>query len=103
MALINLNLKLEFCAAASFSLLLILPDQVEVVTRLMEVEAIWRQQSSLASCLMCACKRGHVASVRRLVTEARMPLDIPNKAGLAPINLTEDTEIRDIIQAEARR
>ena len=73
------------------------------MTRLLEVEAIFTQPLSLASCLMCACKRGHVASVRRLVSEARTPLDIPNKAGLAPINLTEDTEIRDIIQAEARR
>ena len=78
-------------------------DQVEVVTRLMEVQTIFRHQSSLASCLMCAVKRGHVATVRRLVTETRVPLDIANKAGVAPINFTEDKEIRNIIQTEAAR
>ena len=78
-------------------------DQVEVVTRLMEVQTIFRHQSSLASCLMCAVKRGHVATVRRLVMEARVPLDIANKAGVAPINFTEDKEIRNIIQTEAAR
>ena len=78
-------------------------DQVEVVTRLMEVQTIFRHQSSLASCLMCAVKRGHVATVRRLVAETRVPLDIANKAGVAPINFTEDKEIRNIIQTEAAR
>ena len=78
-------------------------DQVEVVTRLMEVEAILRHQSSLGSCLMCAVKRGHKETVRRLVTGTRLPLDIANKAGVAPINFTEDQEIRSIIQTEARR
>ena len=78
-------------------------DQVEVVTRLMEVQTIFRHQSSLASCLMCAVKRGHVATVRRLVMETRVPLDIANKAGVAPINFTEDKEIRNIIQTEAAR
>ena len=78
-------------------------DQVEVLERLMEVETIFSLRSSLASCLMCAVKRGHTQSVRRLVAELRVPLDIANKAGAAPLNCTKDKEIHRIIQEEIER
>ena len=57
-------------------------------------------QTSLASCVMCGCKRGHVDCVRMLISDTRVPLDITNKAGVSLLQVTDNQEIVKMIQTE---
>ena len=58
------------------------------------------QKFSLASCLMCACKRGHVKVVELLVQEEAVLLDVKNKNGLKPEEVTQDNAIRELLREE---
>ena len=55
---------------------------------------------SLASCLMCACKRGHVKVVELLVQEEAVLLDVKSKNGLKPEEVTQDNAIRELLREE---
>ena len=64
---------------------------------------IYRQQASLASCLMCAVKRGHTQLVRILTADLRVPVNITNKQGLSAGQTTEDPDIIQLLQSEHKR
>jgi len=70
----------------------------EVVHRLMESEDIFQHRFSLASCLMCACKRGYRDCVRLLLRDERVPVNTINKEGFTPEEMTEDEVIRDMLR-----
>eukprot|EP00091_Calanus_sinicus_P019322 TRINITY_DN4800_c0_g1_i2.p1 TRINITY_DN4800_c0_g1~~TRINITY_DN4800_c0_g1_i2.p1 ORF type:complete len:263 (+),score=90.05 TRINITY_DN4800_c0_g1_i2:97-885(+) len=69
-----------------------------VVERLMESEDIFQHRFSLASCLMCACKRGYRECVRILLMDERVPVNTINKEGLTPEEVTEDELIKDMLR-----
>ena len=64
---------------------------------------IYKQQTSLASCVMCAVKRGHREVVRTLTADLRVPVNITNKQGLSPLQTTEDPDIIQLLQSEQKR
>ena len=75
--------------------------QAKVVGRLLkERSSLTSQKFSLASCLMCACKRGHVKVVELLVQEEAVLLDVKNKNGLKPEEVTQDSAIRELLREE---
>ena len=75
--------------------------QAKVVGRLLkERSSLTSQKFSLASCLMCACKRGHVKVVELLVQEEAVLLDVKNKNGLKPEEVTHDSAIRELLREE---
>lgn len=78
-------------------------NMTSIITRLMEVSSIYGHKTSLASCLMCACKRGNVDCVRILLADIRVPLDIINKSGQSPSQLTDNQKILRLLQEEKRR
>ena len=78
-------------------------NMTSVISRLMECPSIYGHKTSLASCLMCACKRGNVDCVRILLSDIRVPLDIINKAGQSPSQLTDNQKILRILQEEKKR
>ena len=49
---------------------------------------------------MCACKRGHVKVVELLVQEEAVLLDVKNKNGLKPEEVTQDSAIRELLREE---
>jgi len=53
-----------------------------VVKALLRQEELFSHRFSVASSLMCACKRGHLSCVEALIQDVRVPLDIVNKEGL---------------------
>ena len=65
-----------------------------------ERSSLTSQKFSLASCLMCACKRGHVKVVELLVQEEAVLLDVKNKNGLKPEEVTQDNAIRELLREE---
>ena len=64
---------------------------------------IYRHQASLASCVMCGVKRGHLEVLRTLTADLRVPLDIRNKQGLSPLQTTEDQTIIELLRTEYKR
>ena len=75
--------------------------QAKVVGRLLkERSSLTSQKFSLASCLMCACKRGHVKVVELLIQEEAVLLDVKNKNGLKPEEVTQDNAIRELLREE---
>ena len=78
-------------------------NQAGVVARLMVCHDLYRHQTSLASCLLCAVKREHLEVVRLLTADLRVPLDVTNKQGLSPIQTTDNQEIRQLLRTEQRR
>lgn len=75
--------------------------KAKVVGRLLkERSSLTSQKFSLASCLMCACKRGHVKVVELLVQEEAVLLDVKNKNGLKPEEVTHDSAIRELLREE---
>ena len=67
---------------------------------LKERSSLTSQKFSLASCLMCACKKGHVKVVELLVQEEAVLLDIKNKNGLKPEEVTQESAIRELLREE---
>ena len=90
----------EMCVGMMWS---ISNNMTSVLSRLMQEEAVYCQKTSLASCLMCGCKRGHVECVRLLLGDERVPLEVTNKAGVTPGQITESEEIVKMIKFEQRR
>eukprot|EP00092_Neocalanus_flemingeri_P002247 GFUD01002393.1.p1 GENE.GFUD01002393.1~~GFUD01002393.1.p1 ORF type:complete len:262 (+),score=95.02 GFUD01002393.1:50-835(+) len=70
----------------------------KVVLRLLDCEDIFEHRFSLASCLMCACKRGYRECVRLLLSDERVPVNTVNKGGFTPEEMTEDEVIRDMLR-----
>jgi len=70
----------------------------KVVNRIMESEDIFQHKFSLASCLMCACKRGYRDCVRILLMDERVPVNTINKEGLTPEEVTEDEVIKAMVR-----
>merc|ERR1712183_913567 len=70
----------------------------KVVHRIMKSEDIFLHKFSLASCLMCACKRGYRECVRILLMDERVPVNTINKEGLTPEEVTEDEVIRAMVR-----
>ena len=67
---------------------------------LQETSDLASQKFSLASCLMCACKNGYREVVGLLVREEGVLLDVTNKSGLSPEEVTTDPEIRKLLRQE---
>ena len=78
-------------------------NQAGVVARLLACHQLYRHQTSLASCLLCAVKREHLEVLRLLTADLRVPLDITNKQGLAPLQTTDNQVIRELLRTEQRR
>ena len=78
-------------------------NQTLVVARLLACHHIFRHQASLASCVLCAVKRQHLEVVRLLTADLRVPLDITNKQGLAPLQTTDNQDIKELLRTEQRR
>ena len=89
------------CSTGQVRLLSSHQPQAEVVERLLQESSdLASQKFSLASCLMCACKNGYREVVALLVREEGVLLDITNKSGLSPEEVTTDPEIRALLRQE---
>ena len=90
----------EICVGMMWS---ISNNMTELLTRLMREQSVFYQKTSLASCLMCACKRGHEECVRILLEDLRVPIDVSNKAGLTPGQVTTNPNIIKLLKHEQNR
>jgi len=73
---------------------------LQVVERLLDVEELYENRFCVASSFMCACKRGHLDIVQRMIKDSRVPLDIVNKNGCTPEQITKVPEIKEMIRKE---
>ncbi|XP_023329604.1 uncharacterized protein LOC111702221 [Eurytemora carolleeae] len=73
---------------------------VKIIERLLKEEKIYENRFSLASAFMCACKRGNVEVVELLIKEPRIPIDIVNKNGATPEQITRVPEIKSMVRSE---
>ena len=65
---------------------------------ILDSEDVFQHRFSLASCLMCACKRGYRECVRLLLRDERVPVNTVNKEGFTPEEVTEDEVIREMLR-----
>jgi len=73
---------------------------IKIMELLLRVDVVFQNKFSLASSVMCACKRGNLDAVKLLLKDSRVPIDIINKEGLAPEQITKVPEIKTLIRSE---